>query len=128
MPSTSAPKAVGNAPATCTYTSSPDPNATNTGSPAWFVTGTQYAAAQVSDDTTRCAINTAPAGSAHRFNDEWLRIRIQIPSTYTCTPGLNPETTAGSCWWGIEYAFSAQPYDVTTWKARIEGNPVHLTG
>ena len=128
MPSTSAPKAVGNAPATCTYTSSPDPNTTGTGSPAWFATGTQYSTAQVSDDTTRCAINTAPAGSAHRFNDEWLRIRIQIPSTYTCTPGLNPETTAGSCWWGIEYAFSAQPYDVTTWKARIEGNPVHLTG
>jgi hypothetical protein len=27
----------------------------------------------------------------------------------------------------MEYAFSAQPYDVTTWKARVEGNPVHLT-
>jgi hypothetical protein len=128
MPSTTAPKPVANAPATCTYAASPDPNAVNGGSPAWFATGTQYAAAQASDDTTRCAINTAPSGSAHRFNDEWLRIRIQIPSTYTCTPGLNPETTAGSCWWGIEYAFSAQPYDVTTWKARIEGNPVHLTG
>ena len=23
---------------------------------------------------------------------------------------------------------AAQPYDVTTWKARVEGNPVHLTG
>jgi hypothetical protein len=128
MPSASAAKPVANAPATCTYTASPDPNAVNGGSPAWFATGTQYSAAQPSDDTTKCAINTAPSGSAHRFNDEWLRIRIQIPSTYTCTPGLNPETTAGSCWWGIEYVFSAQPYDVTTWKARIEGNPVHLTG
>jgi hypothetical protein len=128
MPSTSAPKPVNYAPATCTYTSSPDPNAINGGSPAWFPTGTRYAAAQPSDDATRCAINTAPSGAAHRFNDEWLRIRIQIPTTYTCTVGLNPETTAGSCWWGIEYAFSAQPYDVTTWKARVEGNPVHLTG
>jgi hypothetical protein len=128
MPSLSAPKPVANAPATCTYLASPDPNAVNGGSPAWFVTGTQYATPQASDDTTRCAVNTAPSGTSHRFNDEWLHIRIQIPSTYTCTVGLNPETTAGSCWWGIEYAFSAQPYDVTTWKARIEGSPVHLTG
>jgi hypothetical protein len=127
MPSASAPKPVTDAPATCTFTSSPDPNAVNGAAPAWGVTGTRYAAAQPSDSVARCAINTAPAGTSQRFNDEWLRIRIQIPASYTCTTGLNPETTAGSCWWGIEYAFSAQPYDVTTWKARIEGNPVHLT-
>jgi hypothetical protein len=72
-------------------------------------------------------VNTAPTGTARRFNDEWLHIRVQIPSSYTCTPGLNPETTAGSCWWGIRYDFSSQPYDVTTWRSRIEGNPVHLT-
>jgi hypothetical protein len=127
MPSATAPKPVVNAPATCTFTSSPDPNAVNTGTPLWGVTGTRYATPQASDSVSRCAINTAPSGSSQRFNDEWLRIRIQIPSTYTCTKGLNPETTAGSCWWGIEYDFSAQPYDVTTWKASIEGNPVHLT-
>jgi Flp pilus assembly protein TadG len=127
MPSASAPKPVADAPATCTFTASPDPNAVNAGTPAWGVTGTRYPTAQASDSTTRCAINTAPAGTTQRFNDEWLRIRIQIPAAYTCTKGLNPETTAGSCWWGIEYAFSAQPYDVTTWKARIEGNPVHVT-
>lgn len=127
MPSLSAPKAVANVPPTCTYTSSPDPNAVNGGTPSWGRTGVGYTTAQVSDDAVRCAIATAPSGSAQRFNDEWLRIRIQVPSDYTCTVGLNPETTAGSCWWGIEYAFSSQPYDVTTWKARIEGNPVHLT-
>jgi hypothetical protein len=88
----------------------------------------RYATPHASDRATRCAIDTAPSGTSQRFNDEWLRIRIQIPSDYTCTIGLNPETTAGSCWWGIAYDFSAQPYDVTTWKARIEGNPVHLTG
>jgi hypothetical protein len=127
MPSASAPRPVANAPATCTYTSSPDPNAANTTSGAWGSTGVRYASPQPSDSTGRCAIATAPTGSAQRFNDEWLRIRIQIPPEYTCAEGLNPETTAGSCWWGIEYEFSDQPYDVTTWKARIEGNPVHLT-
>lgn len=129
MPSTTAPKPVRDAPATCTYTSSPDPNDVNsqTSAPAWGVTGSRYATAHASDDPLKCAINTAPSGSSQRFNDEWLRIRIQIPSNYTCTVGLNPETTAGSCWWGIQYSFSAQPYDVTTWKARIEGNPVRLT-
>jgi hypothetical protein len=128
MPSLSAPKPVQDAPATCTYTASPDPNAVNSTSGGWGSTGVRYSAAQPSDSATRCAIATAPTGTAQRFNDEWLRIRIQIPSGYTCTEGLNPETAAGSCWWGIEYQFSSQPYDVTTWKARIEGNPVHLTG
>ena len=127
MPSLTAPKPVVDAPATCTYTASPDPNPPNVTAGAWFSTGTQYATAHASDSTLRCAIDTAPSGSAHRFNDEWLHLRIQIPANYTCTLGLNPETTAGSCWWGISYSFSAQPYDVTTWKASVEGDPVHLT-
>ncbi|MEY2570915.1 MAG: hypothetical protein QOE63_1265, partial [Acidimicrobiaceae bacterium] len=127
MPSATAAKPVSDVAATCTYTASPDPNAVNAGAPLWGVTGTRYATNQPSDNVSKCAINTATSTSAQRFNDEWLRIRIQIPATYTCTVGLNPETTAGSCWWGITYAFSAQPYDVTTWKAHIEGNPVHLT-
>jgi hypothetical protein len=127
MPSTTQPKPVQDVPATCTYTSSPEPNVVNTTAGGWFSTGTVYSTAHASDSATKCAIDTAPSGSAHRFNDEWLHIRIQIPSNYTCTVGLNPELTAGSCWWGINYVFSAQPYDVTTWKARIEGDPVHLT-
>jgi len=127
MPSPTLPKPVVNAPATCTYTASPDPNVVNTTAGGWFSTGTRYSTPQASDSAQRCAINTAPTGSAHRFNDEWLRIRIQIPSTYECELGVNPELAGNSCWWGIEYAFTSQPYDVTTWKARIEGNPVHLT-
>jgi hypothetical protein len=127
MPSPTAPRPTKSAPATCTYTSAPDPNPISTGGPAWGNTGVRYATAHASDSGLLCAVNTAPTGTAQRFNDEWLHIRIQIPADYTCTVGLNPETTAGSCWWGIQYDFSSQPYDVTTWKARIEGNPVHLT-
>jgi hypothetical protein len=128
MPSRTAPRPVQPVPATCTYTASPDPNVAHTTTAAWGSTGVQYATPRPSDRTTQCAIDTAPTGSAQRFNDEWLHIRIQIPTDYTCTPGVNPETTPGSCWWGISYSFSSQPYDVTTWKARIEGDPVHLTG
>ncbi len=128
MPSLVLPRPVRDAPATCTYTASPDPNVSHTTTAAWGSTGLSFTAPRASDSATRCAINTAPSGTAQRFNDEWLHIRIQIPADYTCTEGLNPETQPGSCWWGIEHAFSSQPYDVTTWKARIEGNPVHLTG
>jgi hypothetical protein len=128
MPSLTQPRPVRDAPATCTYTASPEPNAPHTTTGAWGSTGATVTTPHASDSATRCAINTAPTGTAQRFNDEWLHIRIQIPSDYTCTPGRNPETSPGSCWWGIEHAFSSQPYDVTTWKARIEGNPVHLTG
>lgn len=128
MPSLSAPRPVRDAPATCTYTASPDPNVSHSTTAAWGSTGASFATPRASDSTSRCAVHTAPSGTAQRFNDEWLHIRIQIPADYTCTVGLNPETTAGSCWWGIEHVFSSQPYDVTTWKARIEGNPVHLTG
>ncbi len=127
MPSASAPRPVNDAPATCTYTASPDPNLVNPSGPAWGGTGPLISVPHASDSSQRCAISTATTGSSQRFNDEWLHIRIQIPSSYTCTVGVNPETTPGSCWWGITYDFSSQPYDVTTWKARIEGDPVHLT-
>jgi hypothetical protein len=127
MPSVEQVRPTQDVPATCTYTSSPDPNAVNTTAGAWGSTGVRYTTAHASDRTQRCAIDTATSETPRRFNDEWLHLRIQIPADYTCTVGLNPETTPGSCWWGITYEFSSQPYDVTTWKARIEGNPVHLT-
>lgn len=126
MPSLSVPKPVADVPAAdCAYTSSPSPSApqsTSHGGP----TGTIHATPRPSDFGTRCGIRSTISGG-RQFNGEWLSIRVAIPSSYTCTPGANPETTAGSCWWGIEYSFSASANDVTTWRARIEGNPVHLT-
>jgi hypothetical protein len=123
-PSTTLPKPVDQVPAaTCSYTSSPAPNPVQNGSDP---TGDTYSSEQSSDRADRCAIDTATDGS-RRFNGTWLTIRISIPTDYTCTLGVNPETTAGSCWWGIEYDFSAATQDVTTWQARIEGNPVRLT-
>jgi hypothetical protein len=77
--------------------------------------------------TTANQTNSGGTPRQSIFNDEWLTIRIDLPTDYTCTLGLNPETTAGSCWWGIRYNFSHPATDATTWRARIEGNPVHLT-
>jgi hypothetical protein len=63
-----------------------------------------------------CVVNI----SNQRFNAEWLYVRIEIPSTYTCDP-----TSATGCWWRIQIEAS-QPTDRTTWAARISGDPVRL--
>ncbi len=108
--------------ADCSYTADANPNARISGT-----SGTEYLTAQPSDSGTQCGIQTSTGASLARFNGEWLRIRIDIPPDYTCTVGVNPETSGGSCWWGIRYVFGGSANDVTTWQARIEGNPVHLT-
>jgi hypothetical protein len=59
--------------------------------------------------------------SNQRFNAEWLYVRIEIPSTYTCDP-----TSATGCWWKIRITSNNQPTDRTTWAARISGDPVRL--
>jgi hypothetical protein len=126
MPSTSAPKPVRNvAQNDCTYTASPSPNAAGGSGSAGGATGSQVTTARGSDVSGQCGVRTNNGGT-NLYNDEWLRLRIKVPSDYTCTKGINPETTAGSCWWGIKYNFAGAANDVTTWKAAIEGNPVHL--
>ena len=63
------------------------------------------------------------------FQNEWLQIKINLPSDYTCNESANPTTTGGSCWWQIKYVVQngAALSDYTTWTARIEGDPVRLT-
>jgi hypothetical protein len=72
-----------------------------------------------------CSVRASDGGAL--YNGEWVTIRITIPDDYTCTGGRNPELESGSCWWGIRYDFGGAATDTTTWQARIEGNPVHLT-
>ncbi len=125
-PSPLTPRPVVDVPAAeCEYRSSPSPSAAQNSSHGG-PTGVIHNTPQASDFASRCGIRTTIGGS-RQFNGEWLMIRVAIPASYTCTLGVNPETTAGSCWWGIEYNFSSSANDVTTWRARIEGNPVHLT-
>ncbi len=72
-----------------------------------------------------CSVRASNGGAL--YNGEWVTMRITIPSGYTCTAGHDPEVSAGSCWWGIQYTFGGATTDTTTWQARVEGNPVHLT-
>jgi Flp pilus assembly protein TadG len=120
MPSATLPRPVVPVSAlNCTFTADALPNS------RLGVTGTEFTTPQGSDHATECRINTSVGGS--RFNGEWVRIRINIPEDYTCVAGRNPEIQGGSCWWGIRYSFSASANDVTTWQARVEGNPLQLT-
>ncbi len=73
-----------------------------------------------------CSVRASDDGAL--YNGHWLTIRATIPADYTCTPGLDPTVDPGSCWWGIQYDFGGAANDTTTWQARVEGNPVHLTG
>lgn len=126
------PVAPGSAPASftdiaasrCRYTSSPEPNSPQSSSPGG---ATSPSATSPTQPGSNCEIQTTSNGGTGQFNDSWLRIVVSIPADYTCTLGVNPVTTGGSCWWGIKYRFVGDANDVTTWRARIEGNPVHLT-
>jgi hypothetical protein len=67
-----------------------------------------------------CSIQTRnnSASPANKYNGLWLTIRVDLPTSYTCT----------TCWWKVKYTFSSgsQPTDRTTWRASILGDPVHL--
>ena len=53
------------------------------------------------------------------YNGCWLTIDVTIPATYTAQQ---------QGWWKIRYnmAGNGTSSDVTTWTAKIRGNPVHL--
>jgi hypothetical protein len=66
------------------------------------------------------AVSTnAGGGSTGVYNGCWLTIQVTIPATYTA-----PQQG----WWKIRYnmAGTGTSSDVTTWTAKIRGNPVHL--
>ena len=69
--------------------------------------------------------SAAPASStASGSASAW---RSRPPTRCNAGASNNPEVEANTCWWGIGYRFTATPPDITTWQARVEGNPVHLT-
>ncbi|MGQ0433248.1 MAG: pilus assembly protein TadG-related protein [Microthrixaceae bacterium] len=132
MPSPLAFKPVVPVPNTsCSY-GADTPNPRHTGPPLGGSTNAAVAPGTVpaGPNCTILTSNQPSAGGTPRvtvFNDEWLTIKVDIPVAYSCQVGVNPENTVNSCWWGIQYDFSAAATDATTWRARIEGNPVHLT-
>ena len=79
--------------------------------------------------TTDCGVR-ATVSNVRQFNGEWLRIRVDHPRRlHAATSAVNdPEnhgrTRAGG---GSGTCSRGNASDTTTWQARIEGNPVHLT-
>ena len=65
------------------------------------------------------SITTNVGNTTGTYNGCWLTIDVSIPPTYTADQ---------SGWWKIRYTMtgSGTSSDVTTWTAKIRGNPVHL--
>ncbi len=63
-------------------------------------------------------------GSGSQFDSYWLKILINLPSSYGST-GLQPPGTPSAGWWKIQYSVGGGN-DTTTWQVNILGNPVHL--
>lgn len=76
--------------------------------------------------TGDCTIQTTTSGS-NTYQNRWVHIEINLPSTYSCNESVaDPTTTGGSCWWQIKYNTSSSLNDYTTWTAFIQGDPVRL--
>ena len=65
------------------------------------------------DGGSNCLLNV----SNKEYNNEWIDLRFDIPSTYTC---------GSDCWVFVDFAFASDPFERTTWTATINGLPVHL--
>jgi Flp pilus assembly protein TadG len=55
-------------------------------------------------------------GGANDYNGDWIKLEMTL-SSYAC---------GADCWWKLNYDYSNNVNDTTTWKAYIVGNPVHL--
>jgi hypothetical protein len=65
---------------------------------------------------TPCRFFANNDGGANDYNGDWIKLEMTL-NGYTC--GAN-------CWWKLNYNYSNNVNDTTTWKAYIVGNPVHL--
>lgn len=84
-----------------------------------------YTASNGRSGSNLTELQTAISGVS-QFNNAWITIKISIPAGYgSGADDLIPvgETQAG--WWKIEYQV-AGGNDTTTWRVRLQGNPVHL--
>lgn len=70
-----------------------------------------------------CTIDATRTSNSDNFQGDWIRVEIDLPDTYNCDGG-----TPLNCWWQVRYQFggAGDVHDTTTWRAFIEGNPVHL--
>jgi Putative Flp pilus-assembly TadE/G-like len=87
--------------------------------PANFTCGPTTSAA-----TTALQVNN---GSTNMGENHWIRLCLQIPTTYAALHPSSDTVTAEGGWWKIQYyPTGTATSDVTTWQVNVRGNPVHL--
>jgi hypothetical protein len=86
-------------------------------------TGSSCGAPTSGGPTTTLVTSTS---SCNYYNNEWVTISAQIPTTYTAPVAPTDPPGAGGGWWKIEYGTLGSGQDITTWQVNIRGNPVHL--
>ncbi|MGZ8762134.1 MAG: pilus assembly protein TadG-related protein [Acidimicrobiia bacterium] len=69
-------------------------------------------------DATGCTITGI---TRNGYNGQWVEMEIPIPSTYTCQ-----DSSPTGCWTKIRYNFNNRLHDVTSWTARLDGDPVRI--
>lgn len=69
------------------------------------------------DTTISSGTDCIETVSPKEYHGEWLKIEMDLPASYTCS---------ADCWWRMNYAYSSDLEDTTTWRAYIIGNPIHL--
>ena len=56
--------------------------------------------------------------TAKEYNNQWIDFRFAIDPGYTCS---------SDCWVFVDYNLTAaDPFERTTWTARVDGQPIHL--
>jgi hypothetical protein len=80
------------------------------------------AAAGSGQNLSSCTAAGITGGATGTNNGKVETMLIPIPSDYTCD-----STAFTNCWYRVQISFSSgDVYDVTTWDASIEGDPVRL--
>ena len=69
-----------------------------------------------------CAF-TVTAGSPSAFNGRYEVVKVPIPLGYSCN-----DNDSAACWVKLTYTYGSgsAPTDVTTWSAKLEGDPIRL--
>ncbi len=70
---------------------------------------------------SNCRVNGVSGSSG--WNGQAQTIKVPIPNDYDCNVG-----SAGGCWFRVlvDFGSASSVTDVTTWSAKIEGDPVRL--
>jgi len=55
------------------------------------------------------------------FNGQWIQMRIPVPDDYHCSTNVS-----SGCWVKINYLFTGDINDTTSWAAYVDGDPVRL--